>query len=176
TGCFGATGSGLVDQLGLRSRVLATVHTGGKALAVPSAYVVCSRLLKEHLVNRCRHLIYTTALPPQIAAWWLETLARVQADNVARERLHANAREFRALLSRVGIAPRGENYVVPIVLGDDGRAVAAANRLQALGYDIRSIRPPTVPTGTARLRISIHADHTPEMLQAVAAAIADVSS
>jgi len=176
TGCFGASGSGLVDRLGLRSRVLATVHTGGKALAVPGAYVVCSRLLKEYLVNRCRHLIYTTALPPQIAAWWLVTLARVQADNVARERLHANAQEFRTALSRIGIAPRGENYIVPIVLGDDGRAVAVANRLQALGYDIRAIRPPTVPPGSARLRISIHADHTPEMLQAVAAAVANASS
>jgi 8-amino-7-oxononanoate synthase len=170
TGCFGAAGSGLVDQLGLRSRVLATMHTGGKALAVPGAYVACSRL-----VNRCRHLIYTTALPPQVAAWWLETLARVRADDAVRQRLHADAREFRTALSRVGLAPRGESYIVPIMLGDDAPAVAAANRLQALGYDIRAIRPPTVPPGSARLRISIHADHTPEMLHAVAAALADAS-
>lgn len=176
TGCFGNAGSGLVDHLGLRSRVLATVHTGGKALAVPGAYVACSRSLKEYLVNRCRHLIYTTALPPQIAGWWLETLARVQTDDGARTRLHANAQEFRTALARVGLSPRGENYIVPIVLGDDARAIAAADRLQALGYDIRAIRPPTVPPSSARLRISIHADHTPEMLHAVAAAVADAGS
>ena len=66
TGCFAANGSGLVDSLKLRSRVLATVHTGGKALAVPGAYLAGSALLKQFLVNRCRHLIFTTALPPLI--------------------------------------------------------------------------------------------------------------
>jgi len=176
TGCFGAAGSGLVDQLGLRQRVLATVHTGGKALAVPGAYVAGSKLLREYLVNRCRHLIYTTALAPQIAAWWLETVDRVQADESARVRLHANAQAFRAALMQAKLTPGGMHYLVPITIGDDARAVAAADRLQALGYDIRAIRPPTVPPSTARLRISIHADHTPKILSAVAAAVAEVGS
>src|SRR5205814_2036648 len=83
TGCFGLHGSGLVDSLGLRERVLATVHTGGKALAVPGAYVVGTRLLKDMLINRCRHFIYTTALPPQIGAWWLDTINAVDADDGA---------------------------------------------------------------------------------------------
>ena len=170
TGCFGPTGSGLVDALGLRSRVLATVHTGGKALGVPGAYVVGSQLLKELLVNRCRHLIFTTALPPEIAAWWLEAAAR-PAGCLCPTCLHANAGRFRAMLVEAGINAVGSHYVVPIIVGENAEAVAAATSLQAAGYDIRAIRPPTVPEGT-RLRVSIHADHVPDALAAAARAIA----
>jgi 8-amino-7-oxononanoate synthase len=173
TGCFGATGAGLVDALGLRERVLATVHTGGKALGVPGAYVAGSRTLKELLVNRCRQFIFTTALPPMIAAWWLEALPRVQADHAARERLHSNARALRANLARWGVEAAGEHYIVPVRIGQDARAVAVAERLQQQGYDIRAIRPPTVPENTARLRISVHADHDLAQLEAAAWAIAE---
>lgn len=166
TGCFGPAGSGLVDALGLRKRVLATVHTGGKALGVTGAYVVGSWLLRDILVNRCRHQIFTTALPPQVAQWWLEMLPRVQADEASRRRLHDNASFFRDLLR--GMELRGGHFIVPLVLGDDTRAVTAAERLQSAGFDIRAIRPPTVPAGTSRLRISIHADHKPSDLEHLA--------
>ena len=99
TGCFGTNGSGLVDSLGLRDRVLASVHTGGKALAVPGAYIVGSRQLKELLVNRCRHLIFTTALPPAIGAWWLDALQTVAKDDEARRALHDRTRFFRTELA-----------------------------------------------------------------------------
>ena len=91
TGCFGPGGAGCIDAASLRKRVLATVHTGGKALGVMGAYICGSRLLKEFLVNKCRHLIFTTALPPAIAAWWLEMLPRVTADDPGRRRLRENA-------------------------------------------------------------------------------------
>jgi 8-amino-7-oxononanoate synthase len=172
TGCFGASGGGLVDQLGLRSQVLATVHTGGKALGVPGAYVASSRLLKEYLVNRSRQLIYTTALPPQVAAWWLEMIPRVQRDEAGRAALHDNARRLREALERRGIRAGGGHYIVPIPIGEDRRAVAVQERLQEHGYDIRAIRPPTVPEGTARLRVSIHADHDAGLLEDVARCLA----
>jgi 8-amino-7-oxononanoate synthase len=175
TGCFGAIGGGLVDQLGLRDTVLATVHTGGKALGVPGAYVAGSRLLKEYLVNHCRHFIFTTALPPQVGRWWLDAATHVQADHAARQRLHSAAAYFRRCLALEGVYPAGAHYIVPIVLGDDPLAVTAARHLQTDGYDIRAIRPPTVTPGTARLRISIHSDHAAEVLQAVARAVARVS-
>jgi 8-amino-7-oxononanoate synthase len=168
TGCFGGSGGGLVDQLGLRSRVLATMHTGGKALGVPGAYVAGSRLLKEYLVNRCRHLIYTTALPPQVAAWWLDMIPRVERNEAGRAALHDNARRFREALKRRGVDAGGAHYIVPVLIGNDRRAVAAAERLQEHGYDIRAIRPPTVPEGAARLRVSIHADHDAGLLNDVA--------
>ncbi len=174
TGCFGPRGSGLVDALGLRPHVLATVHTGGKALGVPGAYVVGSGRLKELLVNRCRHLIFTTALPPAVARWWLGAAARVAGDDAARERLHAAARYFRAQLARHDIFAAGEDYIVPVMVGADAVALAAADALQTGGFDVRAIRPPTVPPGTARLRVSIHADHDRVTLAAVADALAAV--
>jgi len=173
TGCFGPAGSGCVDAEGLRSRVLATVHTGGKALGVCGAYICGSGQLRELLINRCRHFIFTTALPPTVGAWWLEALARAQSDNAGRANLHVAAAVFRAELTRHDIPMRGAHYIVPVVLGSDGRATEVARRLRAAGWDIRAIRPPSVPLGTARLRISVHADHAPQTLTAVAAAVAE---
>jgi 7-keto-8-aminopelargonate synthetase-like enzyme len=172
TGCFGPRGSGCVDAAGLRDRVLATVHTGGKALGLTGAYISCSRLLKEYLTNRCRHLIFTTALPPAIGAWWLEQIPQVQADEEGRSRLHNNAAVLRDGLARHGITPPGSHYVVPVIVGEDGPSVRAASRLQDQDYDIRAIRPPSVPQGTCRLRVSVHADHDPDMLSSLADAIA----
>lgn len=172
TGCFGDTGSGLVDALGLRDRVLATVHTGGKALGVPGAYVTGSRLLRDLLVNRCRHFLFTTALPPQVADWWLSMLHDVRLDHDTRNRLHANAAFFRERLATSGLSLGGSHYLVPVVIGDDAQAMQAAQRLQDAGFDIRAIRPPTVPVGTARLRISIHADHDPVLLVRLADTLA----
>jgi 8-amino-7-oxononanoate synthase len=172
TGCFNGNGSGCVDEANVRSRILASVHTGGKALGVPGAYIAGLRLLKEYLINRCRHLIFTTALPPECGRWWREMLPKVQADATGRKMLHQNAALFRTELTQRGIKALGEHYIVPIVLGDDPRAVSAARRLQEAGYDIRAIRPPSVPPGTSRLRVSVHADHEPAMFSRLAEEIA----
>lgn len=173
TGCFGPSGSGCVDALGVRNQVLASVHTGGKALALPGAYIAGSRLLMEYLTNRCRHLIFTTALPPAVGAWWQTGIARVQRDAASRERLHANAAHFRAELGRHGVPAHGTDYIVPVIAGDDPRAVAAAARIREQRFDVRAIRPPSVPLGTARLRISVHADHDPAVLTRLAASVAE---
>ena len=173
TGCYGPAGSGCVDAAGVRSRVLASVHTGGKALAVPGAYIAGSQLLKEYLTNRCRHLIFTTALPPAVGAWWTAAITRVRQDAAGRERLHANAARLRSGLAAGNVGALGTEYVVPVVVGDDHRAVAAAAWVREQGFDVRAIRPPSVPAGTARLRISVHADHGPADLDRLAAAVAD---
>lgn len=176
TGCYGLRGSGIIDELGLRSRVLATVHTGGKALGVCGAYVCGSKLLKDYLVNKCRHLIFTTALPPAIGDWWLEMLPRVQEDDAARARLHANARTMHAILAERGLRVFGDSYIVPVVLGDDANAVRVSRALGERGFDVRAIRPPSVPQGTARLRVSIHADHPPELVRELAEAVASCTT
>lgn len=167
TGCYGETGSGIVDELGLRDRVLATVHTGGKALGVCGAYICGSRLLKDWLVNRCRHMIFTTALPPVVGEWWLAMLNRVRIDGEGRRRLHTNNARFRRQIA----GAIGTEFIVPVILGDDERAVRAATRIESRGFDVRAIRPPSVPAGTARLRISIHADHTDHEIDGLAAAL-----
>jgi 8-amino-7-oxononanoate synthase len=71
------------------------------------------------------------------------------------------------------VPARGSEYIVPVVIGDDARAVSAAARVRDQGFDVRAIRPPSVPPGTARLRISVHADHDPTVLGRLAAAVAD---
>jgi 8-amino-7-oxononanoate synthase len=173
TGCFGATGSGRVDALGLRPNVLATMHTGGKALAVAGAYVCGSAMLKQLLVNGCRPFLFSTALPPALGAWWLDVLAKIPGGQQRRQQLHANARLFREELKQHRVPTRGDNFIVPIVLGDTLGTVHAATRLQRLGFDIRAIRPPTVPEGASRLRIAIHADHDAGTLRAAATAVAE---
>jgi 8-amino-7-oxononanoate synthase len=171
TGCFGEHGRGRVEPA-RRDRVLATVHTGGKALAVPGAYVCGSRLLRELLINRCRHFIYTTALGAALGEWWLWIMDRLPGDDASRTALHQNAAFFRSELKRLGLQAGGSDYIVPILLGDDLRTMNAADRLRDKGLDIRGIRPPSVPEGTARLRISIHAGHREELLSFCAAEIA----
>lgn len=176
TGCYGPAGSGCVNDAGLRGRVLATIHTGGKALGVCGAYICGSAQLKELLVNRCRHLIFTTALPPILAPAWLKTLHRVRTDDARRKALHDNSRHLRALVAEHNITTIGTEYIVPVILGDDTRAVSVANRLQECGFDVRAIRPPSVPSDTARLRISVHADHTPAELTALASVLHEAMS
>lgn len=173
TGCFGPSGSGLVDEAGLRNGVLATIHTGGKALGLQGAYICCSRLLRDYLINRCRHLIFTTAPSPAVVAAWLHRLPAVQGADDRRARLHENARTFRGFLQAAGLELRGSSYIVPVILGRDQDAVRAAEFLQSHGYDIRAIRPPTVPAGTARLRVSIHAVHQPDQLEQCARLVAE---
>jgi 8-amino-7-oxononanoate synthase len=174
TGCFGPAGSGCTDAAGLRGKVLASVHTGGKALGVVGAYVCGSAQLREVLVNRCRHFIYTTALPPAVGGWWLEALDRVRADEIGRRRLHEAGAFFSAELARHGIPAAGHHYILPVLLRSDARAVKASSRLRAAGWDMRAIRPPSVPPGTSRLRIALHADHDRATLAAAAAALAEV--
>jgi 8-amino-7-oxononanoate synthase len=173
TGCFGALGSGLVNQLGLRERVLATMHTGGKALGVHGAYVCGPELMKQMLVNQCRHFLFTTALPPVVGSWWLDAITRVRDDDANRTKLHAATSLFRRTLASRGVQAAGSHYIVPVVLGDDKRAVEAAACLQSVGLDIRAIRPPTVPEGSSRLRIAIHANHDDALIVRAASQVAE---
>jgi 8-amino-7-oxononanoate synthase len=174
TGCYGSTGAGCIDGASVRPQVLASMHTGGKALGVPGAYLCVSKLLKDFLINRCRHLIFTTAMPAACGEWWLKALDRVQTDTVGRNRLHENAAQFRTRLAALGIEPLGNTFVVPVVLGDDPRAVAVAQQLLTSGFDVRAIRPPSVPLGTSRLRISIHADHDAETILTLANRLGEI--
>ncbi len=168
TGCFEFCGQGMWKS---GSRTLASVHTGGKALAVPGAFIACSDILKQYLINRCRHFIYTTAMAPAVGVWWLQAIDQVINADLERQKLHENTKCFRKALAERGIAAKGEHYIVPIIVGDNTGAVKAAEVLQTEGFDVRAIRPPTVPVGTARLRISIHADHDQATLLALADAL-----
>jgi len=164
TGCYGQEGSGLVDSYGLRSRVLATMHTGGKALAVHGAYICGSSLLKNLLINKCCHFMFSTALPPYLGKMWCEAIDRVRKDEASRHKLHQMTRLFRNELKERELPIIGTEYIVPVIIGDNTETNRMAEVLLDHGYDIRAIRTPTVPANTARLRISVHADHSLDLL------------
>jgi 8-amino-7-oxononanoate synthase len=184
SGLFGeARGSGLCELHGLERRVAATVSTLGKALGLAGACVAGPRVLVEYLVNRCRSFVFTTAPPPLLLHALAASLDRVEAEPGRRRRVLGLAARLRARLANVGLGGVGGvggggvaaplcGPIVPVVLGDNFRALAVAERLQRQGFDVRAIRPPTVPPGTARLRVSVHADHSEADIDALAHALA----
>jgi len=154
TGLYGPGGRGLSASLEGRDNII-VLHTCGKALGSAGALVSGSRLLCDFLVNRARPFIYATAPSPLLAASVREAL-KILADEPERREtlLHLIAFANEQLNARFGIAGSG-SQILPVIIGDDRRTVRIARRMQAEGFDIRAIRPPTVPEGTARLRIAI---------------------
>lgn len=154
TGVFGPSGRGFAADLENRSNVI-VLHTCGKALGVSGALLGASATLCDYLVNRARGFIYSTAPSPLMAAAVREAL-RMLTDEPQRRadfdalRTFANAE----LTRKLGMEGSG-TQILPVMIGDNGRAVRIAARMRAEGFDIRAIRPPTVPEGTARLRIAI---------------------
>ena len=131
------------------------VHTCGKALGAAGALITATRVLRDFMVNRCRPFIFATAPSPLTAVAVREALAILQQEPDRQQRL-ANLVAFthREIGLRGGRS-RSDSQIVPYIVGDNARAMALASALQARGFDIRGIRPPTVPAGTARLRISL---------------------
>lgn len=154
TGVFGREGHGLAAELEGRENVV-VLHTCGKALGVSGALVGASAVLCDYLVNRARNFIYSTAPSPLVAAAVREALVAL-VDEPERRDAFDGLRSFanRALAETLGIEGSG-SQILSIPIGDNGRALRIAARMRAEGYDIRAIRPPTVPEGTARLRIAI---------------------
>ncbi|MDQ2872877.1 MAG: 8-amino-7-oxononanoate synthase [Candidatus Eremiobacteraeota bacterium] len=139
--------------------------TLGKAIGAAGGFVSGPAAVVELLVNTARTFIFDTALPPSIAlAARVGILLARQADD-RRARLHANVRQLREGLRELGLpAAEDRTPIVPIVLGDEARALAVSQKALTLGVSAPAIRPPTVPPGTSRLRISVRADHTPEQI------------
>jgi 8-amino-7-oxononanoate synthase len=153
TGVFGEGGRGLAAPLEGRGNVV-TLRTCGKALGGEGALVCGPRIVKDMLVNRGRGFIFSTAPSPLMAAAVRESLRILADEPERRDRLHALVREAEALLAPVGATVTG-SQILPLVIGRDARTMAVARAVQAAGFDVRGIRPPTVPIGTARLRISL---------------------
>ncbi|MDX8540733.1 8-amino-7-oxononanoate synthase [Mesorhizobium abyssinicae] len=154
TGVWGPDGRGLAVAFKGRDNILA-LHTCGKALGASGALVTGPRTLCDYLVNRSRPFIYATAPSPLMAVAAREALAMLADEPMRRIQLHERiAVAGRQLAERCGIKPSG-TQIQPVVIGDNRRTMAVAAALQARGFDIRGIRPPTVPEGTSRLRISL---------------------
>lgn len=154
TGVFGADGRGLAAEFEGREN-LVVLHTCGKAMGGSGALVTAPRLLCEVIVNRCRPFIFATAPSPLMAVAAREAIRILKDEPERRARLHALfTRAGAHLEARCGRAASG-SQILPVIIGDNERTMALAAHLQASGFDVRGVRPPTVPQGTARLRISI---------------------
>jgi 8-amino-7-oxononanoate synthase len=169
TGIFGARGRGCGGTL--HGTELICLHTCGKALGVAGALVCGPAAVIDYLINKARPFIYSTAPPPVIAAAVLRALHLVDEEPWRRERVLRLARFAHQTLCG-STAFRG-SQIIPVIVGDAARAVAVSEAVQRAGFDVRAVRPPTVPEGTSRLRISIHADHREREIADLGAALRD---
>jgi 8-amino-7-oxononanoate synthase len=172
TAVHGPGGEGIVAQAGLKEEVLAVVHTCGKALASAGGFVCGSRVLREFLINRARTLIFSTAAPPYMAGQIRAALRLAGGMNHERKVLLDRSSVLAAGLNAAGWGKRRQSsQIVPVVLGSNEDAISAAGFLQEQGFAVRAIRPPTVPAGSARLRLSLTTRITNEHVAAVLAAL-----
>jgi 8-amino-7-oxononanoate synthase len=171
TGVCGASGRGTTEglsDLGFDHDRLIVLHTCGKALGVAGALVCASEPIVGYLINTARPFVYSTAPMPLQAVLVQRALELVQEEPERRQELTALKAHAAKCLPGVSVS----SQIVPIIIGGDDAAVALAGALQAEGFDIRAIRPPTVPEGTARLRLSLRVGVTTEQLSAFAEALA----
>ncbi len=163
-GVLGERGVGSTESLDITA-VPVLMATLGKALGTAGAFVAGSELLIEGLIQQSRNYIYTTALPPAVAAASLEALALVQEEAWRRQHLAELIQRFRRGAEQLELPLLASNSAIqPLLVGDAARAVALSERLRENGFLIGAIRPPTVPAGTSRLRITLSAAHSAEQV------------
>jgi 8-amino-7-oxononanoate synthase len=172
TAVHGPGGAGIVAQAGLTEEVLAVVHTCGKALASAGGFVCGSKVLREFLINHARTLIFSTAMPAYIAGQIRAALRFAKGMDAERKLLLDRSNLLATELNAAGCrTPAGHSQIIPVILGSNEDAVSAAKFLQEQGFAVRAIRPPTVPVGSARLRLSLTTRITHEHIMAVLAAL-----
>jgi 8-amino-7-oxononanoate synthase len=172
TGAWGPEGRGIAAELSVEREMLAIVHTCGKALASAGAFVCGSGALREYLINRARTFIFSTAMPPYFAGQIRAALALARAANAERAHLRAIASALREGLAAAGLTcGTSVTQIVPVILGTNEAALHVASELQRGGFAVKAIRPPTVPPGTARIRISLTSKVTLDDIRRLVAAI-----
>jgi len=175
TGVLGPTGAGLAEALGVTHRVDVLMGTLGKALGSFGAFVCGEPRLRELLVSRARTFIFTTALPPAACGAALAALDVLRDEPSRRERLMALFGRMKAGLEALGFPlPTVVAPIFPVVLGDERLALEASRRLRERGFFVRAIRPPTVPAGTSRLRVTLTAGHDEAQVDGFLGALAEV--
>lgn len=165
SGVFGPHGAGRVVEEGLQDEVHLCMGTLSKAFGAYGGFVACTPSMRQFLVNRARSLIYTTALPPAVVGAALGALRVLEADPQRGTRLLQRAEQFRDRLRGAGLNTLGSaSQIVPIMVGNNRKAIDLSERLRREDIVAVAIRPPTVPAGTARIRLSLTTAHTKEDL------------
>lgn len=165
TGVYEPNGAGLVAKLGLGDGVFVQMGTLGKALGGFGAYVAGSKALRDLLINRCRSFIFTTSLPPAVMAMAIAAIDLVGREPGRRKALADNSERLRAGLRGLGyLLGDSGRQILPLMVGDANPCMDLSQRLLERGVFAHGIRPPTVPPGTSRLRITLMATHTQHQL------------
>ena len=159
TGIFGPKGSGLVEEAGLSDKCDIIMGTFSKALGSYGAYIATSKLMKEYLVNKTRGFIFSTALPPSVIGASIAGIELLKKEPNRREELLDKCEYFRNKLLKEGLEVSGDSQIIPIIIGDIEKTVYIAEELLDNGFYVLPIRPPTVPEGSSRLRLSVTYDH-----------------
>jgi 8-amino-7-oxononanoate synthase len=175
-GIYGTRGSGLLEEYGVEHEVdssaCLSINTAGKALGVSGAFVAGPAWAIDYLIQRARPFIFSTAAPPALAAAIGASLDVIGAEPDRRTQLMDRVRRLRAAMAASGLpVPASFSQIVPVVIGANERALDAAAALQAQGFDVRAIRPPSVAPGTARLRISVNLTLTDNAIDAFVQAL-----
>ncbi len=175
-GCLGEQGGGCAEHFGLTEEELPVLMgTLGKAFGTSGAFVAGSEVLIETLIQHARTYIYTTSMPPAVAAATRASLKLVSSEHWRREKLNALVQQFRQGCQQLGLALMDSpTPIQPILIGDADRAMAMSAALRDKGMFITAIRPPTVPAGSARLRVTLSATHTEAHVDALLAALDQV--
>jgi 8-amino-7-oxononanoate synthase len=170
-GVRGERGLGLAEEQGVMADIDILIGTFGKALASAGAYIVCSRRMRDYLVNRMRTLIFTTALPPICIEWTDFLLSRLADFSAERRHLHAMSDRLLSALRERGYECPSSSQIIPLMIGESHAAIAVAKEMQRQGFYLLPVRPPTVPEGTSRIRISLTAAVTDSEVDKLIAAI-----
>lgn len=171
-GIYGARGSGYIEQTGTDDAVFLSVNTAGKALGVAGAFVAGPEWAIDYLIQRARPFIFSTAPPPPVAAALDASLAIIHDEPERRALLLKQSEFLRGLL---GIKETN-SQIIPVIFGENDRASNAADELQRQGFDVRAMRPPTVPVGTARLRVTVNTGLDEATLRKFATALERICS
>lgn len=174
TGVFGKEGEGVVKEKGLTDAVEIQMGTFSKSGGCFGAYIAVSERLKALIVNRARSFIFSTALPPPIVCAISTSIDVMKKERWRAERVLSLARRIRSSASFMGIRTRGDTQIVPLIFGDSERTMLIADKLINMGFFVRGIRPPSVPEGTSRIRVSPSAEHSDEEIDGFISALKEV--
>ena len=173
-GVVGREGRGSCDQQQIKPDLL--VVTFGKAFGASGAAVLCSESLADYLLQFARHLIYSTAMPPAQACALTAALQVIRRDDARRAQLQANIAQFRAGAEELPLKlMASQTAIQPLIVGENQAALNLAATMRERGFWLTAIRPPTVPQGTARLRVTLTASHTREDIDRLLEALNDAT-
>jgi 8-amino-7-oxononanoate synthase len=176
SGVYGPTGNGLAAELGVQNAVDATVLTLSKAMGGIGGAVCGSTLLCEAVVNFGRAYLFSTGVPPAVAAGAQAAVEVIVEEPQRRERVRELSRRVRSEFNRAGLnIPMGDSPIIPILLGKESAALEAAEKLESQGLLVVAIRPPTVARGSSRLRITLSSQHSDAEIDRLLAGIASIA-